>query len=491
LSTARLIVVMTFLSIFAVAIGVPMDSDMWWHLRAGAWMTAHHHILTADVFSWTRLGRPWVDHSWLSEIGLFLLWRGFGYAGISVAVAAMATATYLFVFFQTEGSVYLRSFVVEFAALSTGLPWWPARPEVASLVLTACFAYLLALFRWHRVNRLWLLPPLMLLWVNVHAGFILGFALLGLTIAGQLLSRVWRQQGPGIADTQGLRRLGAVSVACLAMVPLNPHGVSMLWYPFQVMSLRVLRGANQEWMPPNLHSPLGLMYLALLLGAFAAMALRRRRIDPTDLLLIGSFAFAGLVAARNTVLFTLVAPPILTRYLVAQSTATATDTSGAVAARPGAAILWLLLIVVLATAALNVTVQLRPTVMTGAWRRSLPVAAVDYIRRTHPPGPMFNTWAWGGYLMWALYPEYAVYVDGRTDLYGDAFLTEYLGVIAGSDDWRRLFREQHIRLVVVDTNAPLANALRHAPEWTQSYHDTLASVFVHNNQGEKPLSGQP
>lgn len=446
-------------------------------------MIDHHRILSADPFSWTRFGQPWIDHSWLSEIGLAQLWREFGGPGISVAVAVVATATYLFVYLQSSGSVYVRALVVEFAALSTGLPWWPARPEILSLALLACFAYVLALFRWHAVNRLWLLPPLMAVWVNLHAGFILGFVLLGITVAGQLLSRAVGQRGAGVVDGRGLRLLAATGLACLAVVPLNPHGLLMLGYPFHVMSIGVLRDVIQEWRSPDFHQLWGQMYIVLLLGTFAAMAWSSRRVDLTDLLLTASFAYAGLLAARNLVLFTVIAPPVLTRCLAAgppdgreRSPAGIGDRGPAT--RPQVALNWLLLGLVVAVAVVKVGVTVRATAAQTVLRRAMPVAAADYIRTAHPSGRMFNSYIWGGYLMWRLYPDYAVYIDGRTDLYGDQFVSEYLRLAGGSDDWRSVFRDRNIRLAVIETGSPLAEALRGAAEWTQAYHDELASVFV-------------
>jgi hypothetical protein len=483
LTTTRLAVAVAFLGIFALATGVPVDSDMWWHLRAGAWMVDHHRILSTDPFSWTRFNQPWVDHSWLSEVGLYELWRAFAAPGVSVAVAILATTTYLFVYLQSPGTVYARALVVEFAALSTGLPWWPARPEILSLALVACFAYILAQFRWHGVNRLWLLPPLMAVWVNLHAGFILGLVLLGITVAGQLVSRATGQRGAGVVDRRGIGLLAMTGLACVAVVSLNPHGPSMLTYPFHVMSIGVLRNVIAEWRSPDFHQLWGQMYIVLLLGTFAAMAWSPKRVDLTDLLLTAAFAYAGLLAARNLVLFTVVAPPVLTRCLAAaaedgRARSSAPTGDSRAAPRPQVVLNWLLLSLVVAVAVVNVAVTVRATVAETVLRRAMPVAAADYIRAAHPPGRMFNSYVWGGYLMWRLYPNYPVYVDGRTDLYGDAFVTEYLRLAGGSDDWRTAFRERDIRLVVIETGSSLAAALQRTAEWTLAYHDELASVFV-------------
>src|SRR6516225_9135495 len=223
LTLSRLMLVVAFASVLAIATNPSIDSDTWWHLRAGVWMLAHRQIMTADAFSWTRAGHPWVDHSWLSQVGMALLWNRFAFAGLNLAVAALVTLAFLFVYLQCEGSIYLKALVLQLAAFSTGL-FWSARPQMLSLALASVFAYILSLFRWRGRDHLWVLPALTVLWVNLHAGFAIGLLLIALTLAGQILSRVAGARGPGVLEWPGVGRLALAGLACVAVVPLNPFG---------------------------------------------------------------------------------------------------------------------------------------------------------------------------------------------------------------------------------------------------------------------------
>jgi hypothetical protein len=103
---------------------------------------------------------------------------------------------------------------------------------------------------------------------------------------------------------------------------------------------------------------------------------------------------------------------------------------------------------------------------------------VQFVRHNKPAGPLFNSYNWGGYLIFELWPEYPVYVDGRTDLYDDAFLRRYLNVVVAGEGWERSLDEDGINLVLVEVNSPLALALRRDPNWVEAYRDELAAVFT-------------
>jgi hypothetical protein len=484
LTVRSLMVVMTFSAISALAAKVSVDPDTWWHLRAGQWMLEHHRILTYDPFSWTRSGSLWINHSWLSQVPMYLLWKGFGFAGLNLFTAACVTLAFWFVYLQTEGSVYLRTFVLMLAALSSAVYWW-ARPEIISFAFAAVFAYILSLYRWQGINRLWLLPLLMGVWVNVHGGFVIGLFLLAITLAGQGVSRLCGQRGPGVLEGVRLPWLAVAGAACAAAVVANPYGLRMLVYPLQTVSMGALRDFIHEWMSPDFHAPETQAFVWLLLGTFAVVALSRRRVDLTDLLLLCGFAYLALLARRNIGLFALIAAPILVRHAAAglESLGERNPALRAITGRgdgadpPHAALNWTLLALIVAIALARISMPLQPSINRAAIEKSMPVGAVDYIRTAHPPGPMFNSYNWGGYLVWALVPGYPVYIDGRTDLYGDAFLSQYMRVVYGEDEWRAVLARDNIRLVVIESASPLARKLNHEPGWRRGYSDAISSVF--------------
>jgi hypothetical protein len=109
---------------------------------------------------------------------------------------------------------------------------------------------------------------------------------------------------------------------------------------------------------------------------------------------------------------------------------------------------------------------------------NFPVAAVEFMRREHPPQPIFNEYAWGGYLIWKLYPDYRVYIDGRADVYGDAFLEQFLKTHDGIGSWRAPLDLHGVRTVMIDPNAPLASLLREDAAWNKVFEDHQAVIFV-------------
>jgi len=125
----------------------------------------------------------------------------------------------------------------------------------------------------------------------------------------------------------------------------------------------------------------------------------------------------------------------------------------------------------------KVLLIMEPKSLAADMRTHLPVDVSAFIEDTQPPQPMFNSYNWGGYLMFAL-PDYPVFVDGRTDLYGDSFLLQYLQAATGGDGWRETLDEYGIRTAVIETNSGLARRLRDEPGWDEVYTDAMASVFV-------------
>jgi hypothetical protein len=211
----------------------------------------------------------------------------------------------------------------------------------------------------------------------------------------------------------------------------------------------------------------------------AAVGRAPRRADWTDLALVGMWAAWSFFARRNIGLYGLLAAPALARYADAAWGHYLPD-SAVTTSQPRRVLVWLnwLLLGLIAVAALvKVGVALDPAAVAKAEKESLPFEAVQFIQTEEPPGPMFNSYNWGGYLIYRLWPGYPVYVDGRTDLYDDAFLREYLSLHLAEEGWQALLDERGIQLVVIETDSVLAKFLRLEPDWQEVYHDQMAAVF--------------
>jgi hypothetical protein len=498
LTTRRLAALIFFIGLFAMAARVAVDSDTFWHLRAGTWMLDNGRLLNFDVFSHTRAGAEWINHSWLSEIPMALLYRLFGFGGLNLATALIVWLTFFVVYHSGSGGSYLRAFIIVLAATASAV-YWSARPQIVSMLLTAVFGYILIQFRQHEVNRLWLLPLLMLLWVNLHGGFAIGFILLGVTFVGELIHWVMARAAPwGRADTQVWATtqvrattqgrpywLGATGALCVIAVLFNPYGPQMLLYPFRTISIGVLQNYIQEWQSPNFHAREAQVFILLWVLTFGAVGVSRLRLSATDFLLFAIFSALALLAARNIAVFAVVAAPILMRHadaalaeLQARFPKLKIAGSETTPPRRWRILNWILLGVVVAAAAVKIALPLNPATTLSAIAATSPVGAANYLKQSPTSGPMFNSYNFGGYLAWALYPDLPVYVDGRTDLYDDEFLTEYLNVYTIGPGWEKTLAERGIKVVVTETASPLARALLMTPGWSARYSDPLAIVFV-------------
>ncbi len=482
LDTQRLLVAILFISVFAMAVRVQADTDMWWHLRAGQWAWEHRAIPRTDVFSHTIAGRPWIDHGWLPQLGMYGAYALLGYAGLSLGVAAIVTLAFVFVFLQGEVNPFLRAFVVVLAAVVSG-PVWVARPQLMSFLLTAIFAYVLHVYKYRHRNLLWTLPLLMVLWVNCHGGFITGFILIGCYVLGEGLDNLLGHAEPPLLRPRRLTALVVVALVSLLATLVNPNTIQMPLYPFRTAGIGVLQDYIQEWASPNFHQLFLQPFIWMLLAILAAMGLSRRRAALTDLALVSVFVYMSLLWQRNTALFALVAAPILMRYAAAAIETLWQPLPPPRHTRPARPLLvlnWVLLAVVLAAGLIKIAQPLSPAVNAQIQREDYPTEAVAFVRDHALPGPMFNSYNWGGYLIWTLYPDYPVFVDGRTDLYDDDFLREYLKVAWARPGWPEVLDRYSVNFIFVESDSVLATVLAGNETWPQVYADEKAALFVRN-----------
>jgi hypothetical protein len=439
-------------------------------------------ILQTDLFSHTRYGSPWVAYAWLSEVILYWLFNRFSYAGLGLWMGAMITAAFVFVYLQMEGDAFTRAFILVLAAATSAVTW-VARPHLTSFLLTAIVAYLLYLFKWQQVNRLWILPPLFVLWVNLHAGYALGFMVLAAFVAGEVLNQFLQGFIPGddpIVAWPGIGLVSGVAILSALLLVINPNTTRMWTYYLETVRIEVLQDFIQEWQSPDFHPLHTQPFIWLLLATLAAMGLSGRRVDGTDLVLVCGFAYAGLLAGRNFGPFALVAAPVLSRHVTAIGSNLWQTRQG-----PGkrvtmvqAAINWSLLTLVVALAALKIHRPLQPAFNEALHRENLPVGAVEWIEEHRPEGRMFNHYNWGGYLIWRLWPAYRVFVDGRTDLYGDDFLRQYLMTQAARPGFAETLEENDVSWVLMPADDTLPTQLAGEPGWEEAYRDGVATVWV-------------
>jgi hypothetical protein len=240
----------------------------------------------------------------------------------------------------------------------------------------------------------------------------------------------------------------------------------------------------QEWRSPDFHNPLFQALALLLLATFSALALSNKRPRPSQLLMLVATAWATLRSGRNVAFFALVATPLLAEHSWTLITSHGWDRwlnasekrqpDGRLA--PKIVLNGFLLVIVLSVVALGVTRAVAQQPLVEA--QKFPAAAVDFIRDRKPPQPIFNEYEWGGYLIWKLYPDYRVYIDGRADVYGDRLVEEWLEAHDGNTNWREPLENHGIRTVLVKPDVALASLLRQDSGWRKVFEDKQAVIFV-------------
>jgi len=354
------------------------------------------------------------------------------------------------------------------------------------------FTFLFAsLFLWlldhaeHRPRVLLWIPPLFLLWLNLHAGFALGPALLLLYAGGLLLEALagttpWPEARPLVT------RVLLATLGCLALIPLNPSGARLYRYPFETVRASELRSFIVEWLSPDFHRSMYLPFLLVLLLLMAALAWARLQVRARVLLPLMFMLLAALDAVRHIPIFILVAMPV-----IAQALAHSSQPAWPSLLRPPRqrlrSLSYSAALVFLAIFALG-----RWTILANTQNAReadlFPRQAVAFLRGGHLPERLFALYDWGGYAIWNLYPEYRPFADGRSDLYGDDLLKQSAQTVPNlRQNWQAILDGWNVETVLIPPGAALAQALLLDPRWSAPYRDSQAIVFVRNHLNHQAL----
>ncbi len=478
-------VAILLLCIFFMASREIVDPDFWWHLRTGQYIVETRSIPRQDVFSYTLPEQPWITHEWLTEVLIFGIYSISGQEGLILAFAAIITAAFALLYLRCPGRPYLAAFVVILAAVTSAITWG-VRPQMLSLLMCAVFLYILYAFRAGRRKYIWLMPPLMALWANLHGSFLLGLVLASVYVVGATISNLLASDDEQKVAWSDIRRLVIATLLTALAALVNPNGIQLLVYPFGTLGSPAMQAYIMEWFSPDFHQiqfqPLALLILLIVV----ALGLSRRSPSATEFLFLVGFGYASLRSARHIPYFALVVTPILAAQLLHGWKGSRWSARFAAGTAPrGTTYLllnWLLLALVISGGAVKVGMTLRGN--EEAQKEALPVNAVDFIEEQGITGSMYNLYHWGGYLIWRLYPDQKVFIDGRADVYGEAFIDQYLQVYQLREGWEEPLNAYGVDVVIIDRGSSLSTVLNARPEWERRYADEKAAIFVREEEDE-------
>jgi hypothetical protein len=490
------------LVLFALwAINPTPCSDLWWQMKTGELIWNERAIPRTDRFSFLAEGRPWIIQEWGSEVMFYLLFTKVGPSSL-VLFKMLAFAAALGLGLAAAWTRCRGALTAIVTALLVGYStqyFADMRPQMLTYVFLASLLLLLERDRSVPGSRArWLLPPLMLLWVNFHAGFMAGVSVLLATIAGDAIE-AWlvRRRSTGIAGPQSheaaslegscptlprWRRLVLPAVLAVLATCVNPYGAEIYLYPFTLLRHQSMLNFVQEWFSPDFHDNWMRGYEICLFLAAAVLVGSRRSKRPADMLLLLFWAHHSLQSRRHIPVFLIVALPVLADHLAGcgeRALCWLRDGGWrpSVSALRAATAAVLIMGIGLGVARAASTLPRGDLFEYSGGLWFYPRAACDVIEKNNWSGRMYNEFDWGGYCIWRFYPRQQVFVDGRCEVYFDGAWENHQAVHYAQPDWADRLRIARVDTLLVKPESYLNQALTTSREWVRVYADPISQVY--------------
>jgi hypothetical protein len=471
------------------------DAGIGWHIRTGQLIVATHHLPQTDPYSSIMAGKPWIAWEWLYDVIVGALDSSLALNGAVWFTAVVIATVFAWTFrcMVARGTGLFTAVVLTLLATGASMIHILARPHVLTWLFVVlwfsildssernCFAAAIrSKKRW-----LWFLPLSMILWVNVHGGFLLGLIVCIIF----WLSALWTWlTARGVAFQESLRRiavgnrlrdLSLVAVLSLAATFANPYGWHLHRHIFSYLTNSFLMNHIEEFQSPNFHQLAPKFFLAIVILTFVAVALHYRKVRVSETLLAAFAIDAGLYASRNlpiaSILLVLVIGPILPKK---PGITHFSDRMRAVDSRLRGH-LWciavLLFVFVLDLNGGRLSGKLLADAQFNPIR--MPIGALNYLEKTGISEPVLTPDYWGGYVIYRLYPRTKVVIDDRHDLYGAKTLASYLRMLRLQPGWDVFLRDSQGSCLVMPTDAPITAMLNQTLGWKAVYSDSVSTIF--------------
>ncbi len=470
-----------FFSIFAAVLLLGprlfnLDGDLGRHITIGRHILAGLKIPTTDIFSHTLSGRPLTPHEWLAQVIFAAAHAALGLGGPVLVTALVIAISFTLVYLdsQRRSQTTLTALGMSILAAAASSLHWLARPHVFTFLYLAIWIFMLERVRRGAAIPIRFFGLVMLLWANTHGAFIAGFVAWGAYLGGDLLE-AW-SRGRWLPERLGL--WSGIGLLAFAVTFVNPAGARLWETSFGFVGNEYLVGHTQEYQPPNFHQPGTWPFLIMVALSVLVLGLKKGRLPASHALLLAGWTAMGLYSARNIPLYAIVAAPILSetvaglasgwfRWAIVEKNIQAIESGLRGWVWPGVSLV--LGIVLLASPAMRAYNVYDPAVF--------PVKAVDWLESHPQDGNPFNYFPWGGYLLYRLWPEQRVFLDGQTDFYGEGLTREYERVLMVADGMSEILEKYAVEWVIFPVDSALAEALGMDTRWNRIYRDETTVIF--------------
>ena len=459
--------ILLLLLVFSGAFVNIYDYDVWFHIKAGEYMLQNLVVLSTDVFSYTALGSPWVAHEWLFEVLLYIVFAVGSFTGVALFKALILCATfalYLRHFSRSSLNLFVGTVLLTLASI-LARERFIERPELITYLFSAAFIVMLETIRRNRTGfirwreeRLWLFPALMVLWANFHSGAIFAIAICGAYASGEILSALKRELISGkkrgvreiLCESIKIRVFFTLLVVTFIVGFINPNTYQVYTYPFLALDISAQSGLNLAEYTKPLWALDSLFFISLIISAVIIVVniiFNSRNVVIAHVMLFIFFSTLALKYNRNIAIWAIVVVPFVAFYIeeiisfwpsVIPKSPFKGEGLGPRAGRPKRVgklrkLAYLLAVIVSVSMAAPFFVR---SIEAGRWGPGIeegrfPEAAVQFLDAHSIDGNMYNSYEFGGYLLWRSYPERMVYIDGRSDIYTDLLMEQRKFAILG------------------------------------------------------------
>lgn len=460
------------------------DGDTGWHIRTGEYILSQHAVPTRDLFSYSRPGAPWFAWEWLTDVTYAALFHAGGLKAMVLFAGALIAvfATVLLRFTLWRGANALVALLTTLLAVGSSSMHFLARPHLFTLLLLPICLWVVEADRRRPTRWVWLLIPLTALWTNLHGGFGVFLALLALLIAGTAVEGLLA----GARHWSQVRRYTALLAGCSAATLINPYGWSLHVHIVEYLRSDWIKNLIQEFQAPTFRSEGQLQFEGLLLAGLVVAGLLLRKGRITEALWIVFLGHSSLISVRHAPLYAVVAAPLIAAELSGGWSEWARrlskgspvrilrDMGEDCSAGFRRTSVWPA-IAILALAAMDAPLKWPVDFPSELFPTAMVHANAERLER----GRLLTTDQWGDYIIYCFYPRQKVFMDGRSDFYGQTAGMDYLHLLQGAYDWRAILDRWRFDVALLPVEWPLASLLKQDPAWRVVRDDGRSVLFEH------------
>jgi hypothetical protein len=486
LYTGKALNILLFFLVYSSAIYffsfILADPDLWGHIRFGKEIVSLMSIPMIDPFSYTAYGHGWINHEWISEVLMWLAFNIFGSPGLLIGkmlVGLIVILMITIICFDRKASC-LSFGIIGAASVFIISPGFMVRPQLMTFLCTSLFFIVLYFYLEKRKNLLWLLPLIMIFWVNSHGGFIIGAGILPVIFIMEYLDCHFNNK-----NKRHLARFALWGLFTEAAVLVNPYGYNLLIFIYDTITLP---RQITEWESVTLFDLSYMRFKIFSLCVLLAFFIKRHENRWWEIgVILFSLVFAFL-HQRHTPILAIFAAPFLVEKFSLMEWHYKLDLKKYSFLSQGILGLFLILFIVyqlFATVDHHILARFNIIVNPDKY----PVSAVQFLRDNNIKGNLLVPFDWGEYAIWKLYPNNKVSIDGRFDtVYPIDVINDHFAGAGREEAWHDLINKYPTDIILAERN-PFSQRMisESSDKWVYIYSDNVSVIFLRNSAINKAL----